>query len=172
MMRTMGNFRILIGRYICIVFGPIFLLIGFISTSLSLYQIQTRSWPTTSGNIVYSRIVRGKSSALDVKYRYAVQKETFTGSTIAYDFHSSDFFTSVDTNQERWPVGKEVTVAYDPSHSERSVLLTGFQWLAALQSFLIFLIGLQLSVSLVRGLRAQKGNMNERVLSFLMRRNR
>lgn len=108
---------------------------------------QSRSWPTAPGQVVYSekayetlrhgphRTAGGRITKADVRYRFAVGGEEYTGNTVCI---GREIYTSFDARADRvltrYPLGADVTVYYNPENpadccleqrSEATGILTG-----------------------------------------------
>ena len=79
-------------------------------------------WPTTEGNIVASQPAQGSgdnSRPGYIKYVYRVDGVTYSSDVIVFGQHyTHDHF-------QRYPVGKAVTVTYDPNDVTNAVLEPG-----------------------------------------------
>ena len=89
-------------------------------------------WPTTSGVIESSEVVRSRDRdgdtlfGADVVYSYTVGDREYESGRIGFgkDFKSSNSSRAYETIN-RYPEGKEVTVSYDPNRPEVAVLEPG-----------------------------------------------
>lgn len=78
---------------------------------------------TVGGKILNSeRRGSSKSSAHDIEYQYVVNGYTFVSDTVSYKASGSNYSRRT---VRKYPVGKEVTVYYDPSNPRYSVLELG-----------------------------------------------
>ncbi len=111
----------------------IFISIGFLVYESDLHTIKrvhqyfsSNIEENTIGTIVHSesRIVLGKVSAkiYFIKYKYSVNNREFIGDLVNYNWPSKD----VDLILQKYPVGKDVTVFYDPSKPNFSILENTF----------------------------------------------
>lgn len=87
-------------------------------------------WPKASGQVTSSRIRdkvnNGKRSYwAEVKYDYTVDGTTHTGSTISFGAGTTSMRMTAEKTADRYPVGKEVSVHYDPAAPNVSVLEPG-----------------------------------------------
>lgn len=76
---------------------------------------QSRGWKSTTG--VVESLARDDDGVWNITYRFAVNGRSYEGSRIAIAFQDSAY--PVDSF---FPVGKQVTVYYDPEKPERSAL--------------------------------------------------
>lgn len=89
-------------------------------------------WPTTSGIVESSEVVRSRDSegdtlfGADVVYSYTVDDREYESSKIGFgkDIKSSNSSRAYETIN-RYPKGKEVTVSYDPDRPEVAALEPG-----------------------------------------------
>lgn len=105
-------------------------------------------WESTEGRIVSSTVTRLKhpreaaSYYADIKYEYEVAGETFLGDRVFWGEYGTGSLDPMQEIVDRYPVGKKVTVYYDPANPKKAVLERG----ARLASFGLFFIGLLFSV--------------------------
>jgi hypothetical protein len=114
------------------------------------------SWPSVSGKIESSQVIthhahrhHGKHSNRNntyshlVEYNYQVNQQQFTNKVVWFgDDYSSSSRTTHQNVVQRYPVGTEVKVYYDPSHPELSVLEPG----AKFSSYVLYGLGWTLTV--------------------------
>lgn len=95
----------------------------------------TMEWPTTAGEITassldQSQVIRRKAIRdvykPKIEYTYEVDGKKLTGTRIDVgDSYSSEDPTKGAENQALFPVGKKVTVSYDPADHASSVIEPG-----------------------------------------------
>jgi hypothetical protein len=131
----LGSVLLVIGYFVAFVFGkPI----------VDKARASER-WPTVEGRITTSEVQqhRGKKGKVtfsaNVGYDYQVDGQKLLGDTVWFggNFSSSSSGLARQT-VDRYPVGKQVRVSYDPAHPEVSVLEPGAFW----SSYLVYGIGL------------------------------
>ncbi len=114
------------------------------------------AWPTTAGTVIHSEVKNytsfseGKSTQMysaDIKYKYTVNKQTYTSARVSLGDHSSNSSGGMRETTERYPAGKIVTVYYDPRKPENALLELG----PAFITYVPFVFGL---LSIVAGLTA------------------
>lgn len=95
----------------------------------------SRDWPEASGTVIHSKIENTETTSTgkrnreysyqaDIKYKYFVNGKTYVGDRISWGEVSNK-----DIAQRRvdnYPVGREITVYYDPEIPEKSVLEPGY----------------------------------------------
>lgn len=93
-------------------------------------------WPTAEGVITQSFINWDKDRRryADIKYSFVVNGETITG----FQISSKEMNTSSEELLKEYPVGKKVTVYYDPDDPYNCYLEPGYSW----QSYQAFVIGI------------------------------
>jgi len=117
-------------------FVGIFFIIGLVLIIKALRDRKkaeaSTSWPSTVGTVTESTIEESYSRDEDghrqthfkpvVKYNYQVVGSTFTGDKIAFGMGSSGNFKSAQQTIANYPIGKQVTVYYNPEKPEEGVL--------------------------------------------------
>lgn len=93
------------------------------------------SWPTTQGEVVYSSLEQHMSTDSDgdasvtygakVVYNYQVGGQALTGDRRRFSESRSSSARRAQEAVNRYPVGSQVTVYYDPDNPQVSVLETG-----------------------------------------------
>jgi hypothetical protein len=93
------------------------------------------SWPTTQGEVVYSSLEQKMSTDSDgdssvtyaakVVYNYQVGGQNLTGDRRRFSEASTSSARRAQEIANRYPVGSQVTVYYDPDNPQVSVLETG-----------------------------------------------
>jgi hypothetical protein len=125
----------------------IFLLIGVGLTIWGWTILQnaraSASWPTADGVITRSAVTHssdsegGDSYQPQVTYKYSANSTTYENNTIKFGENSYSSRRKADDIAGNYPVGKNVTVYYDPEKHDRSVLEPG----VSAGSFIVIGIG-------------------------------
>ncbi|MEZ6047919.1 MAG: DUF3592 domain-containing protein [Planctomycetaceae bacterium] len=111
-------------------FGAFFLFLMARSIRTYLDLRQSRNWPSVTGKILRSEVSRQKTKSddlfcPDISYEYEINEKKYVGNRlriIPLDVLDED---EIQEEIERFPLGKEVSVYYDPELPERSVLTPG-----------------------------------------------
>lgn len=113
----------------------IFLLVGIGLTFWGWNILQnaraSASWPTAEGRVTKSEVTystdsdNGDSYSPKITYSYKVNNTNFINSTIKFGENSYSSRNKANGIAAGYPVGKNVTVYYDPKKPERSVLEPG-----------------------------------------------
>lgn len=98
-------------------------------------------WPVTNGEILVSKVTTigtddGTTHSADIKYSYRVGGEKYSSNVVAIGGHEYSPHDLV----ERYPVGAEVSVAYDPSKPGKAVLEPG-KWTYGTQRYGMMVMG-------------------------------
>lgn len=87
---------------------------------------QARGWPTTTGEVVESRIHQRESHYYPVvAYRYSVDGRSFTSRTIwlSSDRRRFSSFQEAQAVIVSYPLGSQIDVRYSPANPERAALI-------------------------------------------------
>lgn len=88
----------------------------------------THEWPTVSGEVTESRTRGGQRRRRHVfTYVYQVERTWYEARRIGY-FHGIWGPSTTRGNVAQYPVGRRVTVYYDPEDPARAVLEPGIWW--------------------------------------------
>lgn len=117
--------------------------------SSMIADIGTSDWDSVEGVVTYSEVWTSTSSeggpsyCLEVRYEYVVNQITYSGDRVSYSSENSCDSWSADSDED-YPEGENVTVYYDPSNPNESVLETGLSAISPFMCcFIIFpLIGI------------------------------
>jgi len=105
--------------------------------------LQSRSWPTTAGTIVYAGWQSYQRSGAyigpnynaapflhqpDIHYRYEVNGRVYEGSRVSLHDHRDGNLGNVKAIVERYPVGSAIEVYFDPSEPSQAILEPGVAW--------------------------------------------
>lgn len=123
-----------------IVIGLIFAAVG---VGVLIWGVMTvgnayasESWPTTTGEIVESRVDRRRSSGgsnrsssttyhAEIGYTYTVDGTTYDGDRVNFGEYGSSNSSHARSVVRRYPVGQSVEVRYDPADPATSCLEAG-----------------------------------------------
>jgi hypothetical protein len=105
--------------------------LGILTLGLGAYRIElvmrAKNWPTTEAHVLFSKITVGTGSGgnhqTEVRYEYVLDGQRYVG--------SASLVARLDEARalmRAYPAGSEVQVHYDPSHRERSLLVTQLNW--------------------------------------------
>ncbi len=148
-----STFDRLSSRTIGFLFSLILVLMGFGALKEGgremFHAVQSWSWPTANGVISLSTISErendegGTTYKADVRYRFQVDGRSFRGDTLAFGcFGAPRAFAVKDSGQ--YTKGEEVSVYYDPSNPNISVLDPGVHASTWLMFSMFLLLGLAL----------------------------
>lgn len=147
------------GWFFTIVWCSVSLLATILIGSPIIADLGTSDWDPIDGIITDSGVDQstdgegGTTYCLWVQYQYVVDNVTYDGDVISYSKDNScDSWTDLDTADEEYPVGKNITVYVDPDVPDQAVLQTGLEGISFfLCCFLVFpLIGIVLFFSMSR----------------------
>ena len=117
---------------------------------------ESLSWPTATGTVLHSRVTSytstsdGKPTQMysaDIGYRYTVNKKTYTSRDVSLGEHSSNSSGGMRELTQQYPVGKSITVYYDPDKPHNALLEPG----PAFITYIPFAFGV---LSIIAGLAA------------------
>jgi hypothetical protein len=152
------------GFFTMLIFGPGFMVIGcligwFFALPMWNEAKASKEWPTADGVITVSRVQShrnkdGKSMySHEVEFKYTLDGEQHVGDRIwATDGGSSSNSSAAHATVAMYPVGRDVTVHYDPEAPGVALLEPGTTWVNFLLlgvSAMFFLIGLLITGSLL-----------------------
>lgn len=89
------------------------------------------SWPTAQGEVIKSEVTRNTdgeghtSYSPEVTYTYFADNQSRKSYTIKFGENSYGNKRTADEIAAKYPIGKSVTVFYDPQNPEKSVLEPG-----------------------------------------------
>jgi hypothetical protein len=142
-----------------------FTIVLLLATALNAYLVEalvctirdgwaSQSWPVVQGTIVSSAVVQDeKLYKTDVQFEYEVGRRSYKADTVSFSLRgvSSADKSGAQAVVDRYPPGKAVQVAYDPSNRANGVLEPGILPV----SYLMFLIVTVLTTTCVGLLVAQ-----------------
>ena len=135
---------------ITLIFGMVLVIIGFLLSDIPK-MIKSQGWPTTGGTIISNKLSRVKIKEYNgdfytitvvyIRYGYSVNGVSHESSSI----NSIDTPSYPDSYANRYPVGKDVIVYYNPKNPAEAVLEPGL--VAILKAFdgyseLFFVVGI------------------------------
>ncbi|MFW2404230.1 MAG: DUF3592 domain-containing protein [Gammaproteobacteria bacterium] len=122
-------FRVIVGVFFCGAFLAMGLWAGYkVVTELPL-AIDSRTWPTTDGRIVHSKLrVRGRESRNRFSLEYTYRVDGVDYANDEFTFLANVFLRNARENAARYPRGEAVTVYYHPDRRHISVLETDVNW--------------------------------------------
>lgn len=113
-----------------------YMVVGVLLTYLKLSQVQ--AWQTTPGVIVQSKIAKDIETSNyvyrnDIAYEYQVGGQRLRGDKVTPFFLNTDQSGRSAKVAQRYPVGREVKVYYNPAKPQDSLLEpTGLRWVGVL----------------------------------------
>ncbi len=88
----------------------------------------SQAWPATNGQIKAAQVIEdsnpeGSTYAADIQYTYQIGGQEYIGKNIAIGGEGSSLSAKTVKDQvARYPVGKQVTVYYNPARPEEAAL--------------------------------------------------
>lgn len=128
-------------------------IIGVVGAALTIFlgipmmknAFESRGWPTADGVITVSQFTsntdRDSGSTTygaSIAYDYTVNGASYTGSNVHFGQYSTSDPSYGRSIVNRYPLGKQVMVYYDPDNPSESVLEPGAGW----SSFMVAGIGI------------------------------
>ena len=100
-------------------------------------------WPTTQGKITSSTIgvstdEDGSTYHADINYQYVINDHWITADIVNFGEYGSDDPDHAGDIVDKYPVGKVVSVYYDPERPKTAVLEPGLTW----SSYFILIMGI------------------------------
>jgi len=123
-------------------FAMFFMLLGvtalMFGARIALEGWQAKSWPEAKGRIVLSKVTELRTSknirvarlCVTLDYLYMVGQKIYEGHRLNSGWRCFASENRVRQIMERYPVGKAVTVRYNPKNPEISMLEPGLNWTA------------------------------------------
>ncbi len=94
-----------------------------------VYQgLASASWPAADGKILYSRARTGRSAETLLWYEYHVDGRRYLASNYRNGGNGTPFDDVAKEAAKRYPVGRTVTVYYDPGDPSNALLEPGLWW--------------------------------------------
>jgi hypothetical protein len=129
-----------------VLIAVIFLFVGILLTSISLYYLKlarnSAYWENTNGEITRSDITtstgkNGTQYKANIHYKYHVYGTEYISKRV---FYGSNISTSSKKRAQKlidkYPVGQKVNVFFDPMKNSRAVIEPGARW--EIKFFVIF----------------------------------
>lgn len=101
-------------------------------------SFRSRNWPTVAGEIVVSKVTERESSSSDgstsfvyhaeIAYSYNAEGVKYSSGKVAFGDYDSSSISHAQNIVNKYPVGKQVTVYYDPASPSTAVLEPGANW--------------------------------------------
>jgi hypothetical protein len=122
---------IICGGFFLLLFGAIGILLIFKSVNDKKKVGASANWPSTTGSITRSSVAESVSTSNDdnithyypqVTYTYQVAGTTFEGKHIMFGAVESGSHTKAQATIALYPVGKSVSVYYNPADPKEAVL--------------------------------------------------
>ena len=155
------------------IFGLIFALLICIAVSVGMYfwwsharaELKaSKSWPSVQGEIVRSDIKKRQEYdsekkryyymySPDISYAYVVNSNQYHGHRITFGDMATKSRKRVVRILKDYPVGKKVTVYYDPARPDRSVLVKkmgGGGYVVLIVGLMFGLLGITLILNLIK----------------------
>ncbi len=88
------------------------------------------SWPTATGTVTTSSVTsyysqNKKMYSTDIQYTYKVNDRNYSSDQISLGDHSSSSSSGMKKLVNKYPVGKTITVYYDPTNKSKALLEPG-----------------------------------------------
>jgi hypothetical protein len=157
--------RVRVRRFGCgwLILTLIFMAAGLATLYFGYQRYQeskaSETWPVASGTVVSSEVTRYRDGddilyRADVAYEYVVNETNYTGDKIALSEMNVNTSRpeSAQKIADRYPVGQQVEVHYDPADPGKAVLETGVKigvWMQLGGGILFVLIGLGVGLAAV-----------------------
>ncbi len=104
--------------------------------SSGLLGIKSKSWPTVEGNITTSETekmegedtegIRLVAYKPNIRYSYTVSGVQYTSSRISFEGIKTSGKIAAKEMLARYPIGKQITVYYNPRNPQQSTLQTNY----------------------------------------------
>ena len=117
-------------RYALLMIWGAIISVGFLIFLYGRYQVERSKasieWPMTTGRILVSKVTTSRTEdgithSADIEYSYSVGGLRYSSDVVVIGGHDYRPHVVVD----RYPVGTEVSVAYDPDKPRKAVLEPG-----------------------------------------------
>jgi hypothetical protein len=114
-----------------VVFGGVGIGLGIWGWNVLTDARASESWPTTEGQVISSEVDHssdaegGDSYQPQISYRYEVDDQTYEADRIRFGQNSYSSSRQAEAEANRYPVGRQVEVFYEPGRPENAVLEPG-----------------------------------------------
>lgn len=105
---------------------------GFLFLGLRAYWIShgSEQWPQTTGTVIYSQVaesfmVEERFPLLSLKYEFFVASKRYESNQIYFQTNTGESHTYPAKEAWKYPLGKTVTVYYQPEDPQVAVLVPG-----------------------------------------------
>jgi hypothetical protein len=92
--------------------------------------IRSNDFKKTTGNIIKAEVIdksgRNPTSTFKVNYTFKVGDHSYTGHRVS--FYDNNTYRGARSYAQRFPIGTEVPVYFDPQNPTESVLLPEVSW--------------------------------------------
>jgi Protein of unknown function (DUF3592) len=166
-------------------FPLLFLLVGLILLAIGARQIyqgqQSEHWPTVTGKIAVAELGKhidrdsdnttsSTTYSADISYDYLVDDVAYVNSAVHFGSLNSSDPSVARRLLQRYPVGKQVTVYYNPARPQQAVLEPGIQgstWVLPGLGLIFSLVGSGLTWGLLRLFKHNAGDAQSPISSKL-----
>lgn len=108
----------------------------------------SESWPTSIGTIINSEVNQSVDDgttmySAEINYQFNVENKSYVGNKIslASGGTSTSSLREIKKDLQKYPIGKEVTVYYDPELPNNAVLIPGANTFTKIIKYAPFLLG-------------------------------
>lgn len=114
-----------------VVFGGVGIGLGIWGWGVLTNARVSEGWPTAAGRVVRSEVEHstdsegGDSYLPQIDYRYQVEGQDYENDRVRYGENSYSNRRQAEAEAEKYPVGRQVEVYYEPGDPENSVLEPG-----------------------------------------------
>lgn len=105
---------------------------GFLFLGLRAYFIshESEQWPQTAGTVIYSHVgesfmVEERYPLFSLKYEFFVDNKRYESNQLYFQTNTGESHTYPAEESSHYPVGKTVTVYYQPGEPQVAVLIPG-----------------------------------------------
>lgn len=141
--------------------SPIITLVVGVAFIISAWQINihfsvpmteeakaSESWPTSMGTITNSEVNQSVDDgttmySAEINYQFIVENKSYTGNKIslASGGTSTSSLSEIKKDLQKYPIGKEVTVYYDPELPNNAVLIPGADTFTKIIKYVPYVFG-------------------------------
>lgn len=157
-------------------FPLLFLLVGLILVAIGARQLyqgrQSETWPTVTGRIAIAALGKhidrdndnstvSTTYRADISYDYLVEDVAYVNGDVHFGAMSSSDPSVARRLLQRYPVGKQVTVYYNPARPQQAVLEPGIQgstWVLPALGLIFSVVGSGFTWGVLRVLKQTGGD--------------